>query len=176
MRPTMTRRQVLRASGGAALGLAGTLALAACGETQVVTVEKVVEKEVPVERIVTKEVPVEKVVTREVVKEVTAQRGAVKIELHHDHSSGPRGAAMSWALDRFQQTNPNILIRFVPQTDDFFDVFAIKIAAGTNGEIALLTGDMLAKWVQEGDAFTQVNEPFEQAPELGSKHYFSFGG
>ena len=164
MRPTVTRRQVLRTSGGAALGLAGALALAACGETQVVTVEKVVEKEVPVERIVTKEVPVEKVVTREVVKEVTAQRGAVKIELHHDHSSGPRGAAMSWALDRFQQTNPNILIRFVPQTDDFFDVFAIKIAAGTNGEIALLTGDMLAKWVQEGDAFTQVNEPLNKHP------------
>ena len=61
MRPTMTRRQVLRASGGAVLGVTGAIALAACGETQVVTVEKIVEKEVPVETIVTKEVPVEKV-------------------------------------------------------------------------------------------------------------------
>ena len=56
MRPTMTRRQVLRASGGAVLGVTGAIALAACGETQVVTVEKIVEKEVPVETIVTKEV------------------------------------------------------------------------------------------------------------------------
>ena len=53
------------------------------------------EKEVPVETIVTKEVPVEKVVVREVIKEVTAQRGTVKIEFHHDHTSGPRGAAMN---------------------------------------------------------------------------------
>ena len=103
MRPTMTRRQVLRATGGAAVGLTGALALAACGEAQVVTVEK----------IVTKEVPVEKIVTKEVIKEVAAQRQAVKIELHHDHTSGPRGAAMSWALERFEQINPNILIRFI---------------------------------------------------------------
>ena len=196
MRPTMTRRKVLRASGAAALGLTGALALAACGETQIVTkevpVEKIIIKEVPVERIVTqtqikevpvdrvvvqekivtKEVPVEKIVERivtkevpverVVTKEVPAQRGTVKIELHHDHTSGPRGAAMSWALERFAQVNPSVLIRFVPQTDDFFDVFAIKIAAGTNGEIALLTGDMLAKWLPAGDAFTQVNEPLKK--------------
>ena len=52
---------------------------------------------------------------REVIKEVMAERGTVKIEFHHDHTSGPRGAAMNWALERFEQTNPNILIRFVPQ-------------------------------------------------------------
>ena len=165
MRPTMTRRQVLRASGGAVLGVTGAIALAACGETQIVTVEKIVTKEVPVETIVTKEVAVEKVVTREVIKEVMAQRQAVKIELHHDHTSGPRGAAMRWALERFEQTNPNILIRFVPQTDDFFDVFAIKIAAGTNGEVALLTGYFMAQWLPAGDAFTQINEPLQKNPK-----------
>ena len=40
------------------------LAATACGETQVVEVERIVEKEVPVEKTVIKEVPVEKLVTR----------------------------------------------------------------------------------------------------------------
>ena len=164
MRPTLTRRQVLRASGGAVLGVTGAIALAACGETQVVTVEKIVEKEVPVETIVTKEVPVEKVVTREVIKEVMAERGTIKIELHHDHTSGPRGSAMSWALERFSQINPNILIRFVAQPEDFLDSFAIKQAAGTTGELALLSGYFMTAWVKSG-AFTQINESLNKNPK-----------
>ena len=42
----VTRRQLLRMGGGAALGVSGAVALAACGETQIVT------KEVPVETVV----------------------------------------------------------------------------------------------------------------------------
>ena len=175
MRPTMTRRQVLRASGGAVLGVTGAIALAACGETQVVTVEKIVEKEVPVETIVTKEVPVEKVVTREVIKEVMAERGTVKIELHHDHTSGPRGSAMSWALERFSQINPNILIRFVAQPEDFLDSFAIKQAAGTTGELALLSGYFMTAWVKSG-AFTQINESLNKKPKVGSKRCLPYTG
>ena len=70
MRPTMTRRQVLRATGGAAVGLTGVLALAACGETE----PTVITKEVPVETTVIKEVPVETIVTRTEVKEVPVDR------------------------------------------------------------------------------------------------------
>ncbi len=57
MRGSMTRRRLLRAGGGAMLGTAGVVALAACGETQVVT------KEIPIETTVIKEVPVDRIVT-----------------------------------------------------------------------------------------------------------------
>ena len=65
----VTRRKVIRALGVGSLGASAAI-LAACGETQVVTVEKIVEKEVPVEREVIKEVPVQQIVTKEVIKEV----------------------------------------------------------------------------------------------------------
>ena len=71
---SVSRRVILRAGGGAA----GAIVLAACGETQIVTVEKIVEKEVPVERIVTKEVPVEKIVTKVVTKEVPVEKIVTK--------------------------------------------------------------------------------------------------
>ena len=64
MNPVVSRRRMLRSAVMGVTGAAGIAALAACGETQVVTVEKVVEKEVPVERIVEKEVPVERVVEK----------------------------------------------------------------------------------------------------------------
>ena len=63
----VTRRQLLRMGGTAALGISGAVALAACGETQVVT------KEVPVDRVVVKEVEVEKIVTQQVEKVVTQE-------------------------------------------------------------------------------------------------------
>ena len=75
----MTRRRLL--AGG--VGVAGAAVLAACGETQVVEVEKIVTqeviKEVPVEKIVTqtqiKEVQVQKIVTQTQIKEVQVGPG-----------------------------------------------------------------------------------------------------
>jgi peptide/nickel transport system substrate-binding protein len=76
--PRVTRRRVLRTGSVALATGVGAAALAACGETKVVTkevpVEKTIVKEVPVEKIVKqtqiKEVPVEKIVTRNVIKTV----------------------------------------------------------------------------------------------------------
>ena len=165
MRPTMTRRQVLRATGGAAVGLTGVLALAACGETEptvitkevpvettvikevpvetivtrtevkevpvdrIVTQEKIVTRDVPVEKIVIKEVPVDRIVTQEkivtkevtveVIKEVAAQGRTVKIEFATDHTSGPRGKAMQWGIERFAVERPDIKIKFIPQNHHF---------------------------------------------------------
>ena len=53
--------------GAAVLGIPGTVALAACGDKQVIT------REVPVERVVVKEVEVDRVVTRRVEKVVTQE-------------------------------------------------------------------------------------------------------
>ena len=83
--PRVTRRRVLRTGSVALATGVGAAALAACGETKVVTkevpVEKTIVKEVPVEKIVKqtqiKEVPVEKIVTRNVVKTVEKMVEAV---------------------------------------------------------------------------------------------------
>ena len=78
--PSVSRRLVLRTGLAGLAGGVGAAALAACGETQVVTVEKIpvqttVIKEVPVEKIIreteVREVAVEKVVTQQVDRIVT---------------------------------------------------------------------------------------------------------
>ncbi|MCY3748008.1 MAG: hypothetical protein OXG64_01825, partial [Chloroflexi bacterium] len=146
MQTNITRRRVLIGATGAI----SAIALAACGETQVVTkevpVDRVVVKEVEVEKIVTQqvekvvtqevervvrqevpvekvvevkqvvEVPVEKVVEKVVTKEVqkivekvvqvAPQAPPVRFVFHSDHTSGPRGAAMGWALDNFAREFP----------------------------------------------------------------------
>ena len=42
--------------------------------------------------------------------------------------------------------------------------FAIKQAAGTTGELALLSGYFMTAWVKSG-AFTQINEPLKKNPK-----------
>ena len=96
---TISRRRVLRAAGFGSLAAAGAAVLAACGETQVVTrekivtqeVEKIVEKEVPVERVV------EKIVTKEVIVEVTPPAGPISGTILVDGSStvGPISQAVA---------------------------------------------------------------------------------
>ena len=199
----VTRRSLLRASGGVALGLTGAIALAACGETQIVTkevpVETTVIKEVPVERIVTqtqiKEVPVEKivvqekivikevpverivekVVTKEVVVEkiveVEAQRPPVTLVFVNDHSSGPRGAALGWALDRFRQESPHINVRYTPQPDNYATAFGVQIAAGTQAEVALLSGWFASRWHRSG-AFAQIDDVVRKRADWNPKDYY----
>ncbi len=83
----LSRRRLLRIGAVGALGSTVAAALAACGETQIVTVEKVVTqteiKEVPVEKIVpqtvVKEVVVDKIVTQTVVKEIPVDRVVEKV-------------------------------------------------------------------------------------------------
>ena len=65
----VSRRKVLRLG---ALGFAGSVVAAACGETQVV--EKIVTQQVEVEKIVEKEVPVEKVVEKIVTQQVVVEK------------------------------------------------------------------------------------------------------
>ena len=71
----VSRRSLLKLAGAGALGTGATLALAACGETQIV--------EVPVDRVVTQ--IVEKVVTQEVpitkvVEKIVTQQVAVEVQ------------------------------------------------------------------------------------------------
>ena len=75
---SVSRRRIMRLG---ALGFAGGLIAAACGETKTVEVPVEVIKEVPVEVVkqVVKEVPVERVVERQVVKEVPVDRVVEKI-------------------------------------------------------------------------------------------------
>ena len=216
----VTRRQMLRIGGSAALGISGAVALAACGETQVVTrevpvdrvvvkevevekivtqqvekivtqeVERVVRQEVPVEKIVevqkVVEVPVEKivekVVTREVEKVVEVEkiveveampvRQTAVLRLANDHSSGARGAAMSWALEKFAQQFPHIGIKFEPQDHLYIDSFSINIAAGSQPELALLDGGFFNTWVHRG-GFARIDGALAKHPDWDPSKWYS---
>ena len=168
----ISRRHALRSAVLGVTGVAGAVALAACGETQIVEVEKivtqVVEKEV--EKVVEKEV--EKVVTKEVEKvvekvvEVQAMPQAVTaiIRVAHDHTSGPRGTAMKWALEQFAKAYPHIPIKFEPQGGDYQEAFGIQMTAGTQAEVALLDAGFVNQWIQPG-GFTQINEEIRKHPD-----------
>jgi ABC-type glycerol-3-phosphate transport system substrate-binding protein len=175
---SVSRRVILRAGGGAA----GAIVLAACGETQIVTVEKIVEKEVPVERIVTKEVPVEKVVIKEVVVEkiveAEPQAQTVSFEFLSDHTSGPRAKAVKWALERYAQERPDVNVVFVPNADDINVGVPVRVAAGTLSEIALLAGQMLFNFGPDGgflpiDDIAAKNERFKPESYVFSPDHFS---
>ena len=177
MNPAISRRRMLRNAVVGLTGAAGLAALAACGETQVVTVEKIVEKEVPVERVVEKEVPVErvvekvvkeevavetvveKVITREVQVMVEAQpeQRTVKLEYATDHTSGPRGKAMQWAIERWEQLRPDVKIKFIPQDHIFYEKIAVEVAADTLSEINLLSGHSYGQFLSAG-AWLEAND------------------
>jgi hypothetical protein len=137
---------------------------------RIVTQEKVVTQQVdvPVERVVTqiveREKIVEKVVTREVEVMVEAQpeQRTVKIEFATDHTSGPRGKAMSWAIQRFAVERPDIKIKFIPQNHIFYEKIAIEAAAGTLSEVNLLNGGTYQRHI-EGESWLLINDLLDKA-------------
>ena len=154
----ITRRRFLTASSAVGVGVAGAAALAACGETKVV--EKIVTQtvEVEVEKVVTKEVQivVEKVVTQAMA---APQPKTVEFEFISDHVSGVRGKSTTWALANFQQERPDIKIKFTPQSGDFDESFAIRIAAGSAPATALLGWGFFGA---HQEAFTQINDALDR--------------
>ena len=142
-----------------------------------VPVEKVVEVkqvvEVPVEKVV------EKVVTKEVEKvvekvvEVEAQLPPVTVVFVHDHTSGPRGAAMGWGLDRFAQTVPHINIKFVPQPHTYEESFSIQMVAGTAGELALLSGWFKSRFQASG-GFMQIDDVVRKLDTFNPHDYYFY--
>ena len=91
----------------------------------------------------------------------------------HDHTSGPRGAAMKWSLDKFAQKFPHIEIKFRPQPNTYFETFAIQIAAGVQAEVALL-GEMIGKFI-EGDVWRQINGELAKHPDFDPGNYYYMG-
>ena len=188
MKRDVSRRRMLGSAVVGVTGAAGLAVLAACGETQVVTVEKIVEKEVPVERIVQKEVPVEriverivqkevpveriveKVVVREVMVEATPATRTVKIEFATDHTSGPRGKAMQWGIERWESQRPDVKIKFIPQDHIFYEKIAIEVAADTLSEINLLSGHSYGQFVASG-AWLQVNDLLAKKADFVAEDY-----
>ncbi len=146
---------------------------------RVVTQEKVVTQqvEVPVERVVTqiveREKVVEKVVTREVQVMVEAQpeQRTVKIEFATDHTSGPRGKAMSWAIERFAVERPDIKIKFIPQNHIFYEKIAIEAAAGTLSEVNLLNGGTYQRHI-EGESWLLINDLLDKRDDHDPDNYW----
>jgi ABC-type glycerol-3-phosphate transport system substrate-binding protein len=151
----------MRAASVGALGATGAAVLAACGETQIVEVEKIVTRDVEVIKEVPVEKIVEKVVTRDVEKIVEvekvivekaaaapAQAGPVTITFSTDHAAGPRGKAMAWALAAFRDSQTNISVKVLPAQD--LTKMAIDIASGTGPDTALISGRIYQILVRDG--------------------------
>jgi multiple sugar transport system substrate-binding protein len=179
----------------AGLGTGAAAVFAACGEAQVVTVEKIVTKEVPVEKIVIKEVPVEKVVTQvvtkevpvekvvtqvvtkevpvevikevqvDVVREVPAQGQVAKIEFATDHVSGPRGKAMQWAIQRFEALRPDIAVRMIPQDPSFYEKVAAQFVAGALPDVGLLSGAFFQTFVDIEGGWLKIDDLLAKNPD-----------
>ncbi len=151
MKGPMTRRRMIRALGLGSLGVSAA-ALAACGETQVVTVEKIVTQEVAVEKVVEKEVPVERVVEKVVTREVAVEKivvqeaapqmeASVPIRFMNYWASGTRWETMKAGLEEFNKQYPHIRYTLEAIPPGFYrDKVNILFAAGTVGDVVVLNG------------------------------------
>lgn len=72
--------------------------------------------------------------------EAPPEQRTVKIEFATDHTSGPRGKAMQWGIERIAVERPDIKVKFIPQNHIFYEKIAIEAAAGTLSEVNLLNG------------------------------------
>ena len=100
---------------------------------------------------------------------VIPQGDPVTIEFTSDHSSGLRGKSMQWALAEYAKLRPSVNVRYTPQPGDFIDTFAIKIAAGSESETALLEGGF---FFQHVDSFTQINDVVDKHPDFQPDQYY----
>lgn len=169
MKTHVTRRTLIRSLGVGAFGASAAAVLAACGETQVVEVERIIEKEVPVEKTVVKEVqvPVKEVVTEQVVKEVQVDRVVEKvvtktvevekvveampqkgpqppIQFMNYWSRGNRWETMKVGLEIFDKKHPEIQYDLIPLPPRFYqEKSAIMFAAGTVGDLLVMNGGQM---------------------------------
>ncbi len=165
-RKTLSRRRVLSFT---ALGAGAALALAACGETRTVEVDRIVTKEVPVEKIVEKEVLVEKIVVKEVTKivervvveQAPLQRPPRTIRFTSKFTSGARNEYVTWLKDNFEKENAWADIKLETISGaDLWDKLAAMFAAGTDPDVMLVFKFVTGNWMPKGvfhpiDAFLQ---------------------
>ena len=187
MRTHVTRRTLIRSLGVGAVGASAAALVAACGETQVVTVERVVEKEVPVEKIIEKEGPVQQIVTKEIIKEVPVevqkvvtqvvererivekivevapQKGpSPPVQFMNYWSGGNRWETMKVGLEIFDKKHPEIQYDLIPLPPRFYqEKSAIMFAAGTVGDLLVMNGGQMFQF--EGNLLP-LNDI---APKLG---------
>ena len=188
----MTRRRVLGLAGMLGVGVAGSVALAACGETQVVEKIVTVEVERIVEKVVTQEVErvVEKVVTVEVERIVrvpveesdeqktpTARpqpspfRQIVVVRYLTDHTSRARGRALQWGMEEFALRQPAIKVRIHPYGGRTMERLAIQFQAGTAEHLVLPEQSAFLKFHAK-DAFTDVTDLVSRMGVVKDDYYF----
>ena len=147
----MSRRRLVRLGLVAAAGASGAAVLAACGETQIVEIERVVTKtvveivtkEVPVEtvKIVTKEVPVVSEVIREVPVEIIKEVQLAAPEplfVTFSMIGGVVAERMKHEMELFSEPNPNVKVRFNISGDEiaYKDAAPQLFASGDRPDIA----------------------------------------
>jgi len=107
MASTLSRRTILRSMAVGSLGVSSTV-LAACGDTKVVEVEKVVEKIVEVEKVVEKQVVVEVTNTKIVQLEAAPQLAPISLQISSDWTSGIRKKTFEFMKQEYEKLNPHV--------------------------------------------------------------------
>ena len=188
-RATITRRRFARLATAGGLGALGILALAGCGESQVVTETKIerVTVEVPVEKVVTQivekekvvEKSVEKIVTQIVEKEkivekiVTVPATVAKpqaIQLVHSTwwglESGGFGLFEQKYIDLYQTLRPHVTIEYRNWPwAEYHTKLLTQAAAGTNPDTFAHSNVFYPKLVKRGGALP-LDEWVKAHPEF----------
>ena len=157
MRKTLSRRAVLRATGAGSIGVSAAAVLAACSESEPEPAPAAAAAPAMTEALA--------------MAESMPQTEPVTIRYVSDHTSGPRGAAMQWGLREYAKLRPNINVRFEPQPADYRELFPLQMAAGTQGEVAMLDGGMLGAFVAAG-GFTQINDALDKRDDYHRNNYY----
>ena len=149
----ISRRQLLRRGAVLAGGAVGVAALAGCGETQIVEVEKVVEKVVTKE--IVKEVEVEKIVTQ--IVEVEAKKKQISTEVviwNHQGSDDPNRISIETMWNNvLRDEHPNSSIRwevlawYTPEGKAKLDT---AIASGTAADMMFLSAVFTTEYAMKG--------------------------
>ncbi len=168
MRKTLSRRAALRAAGAGAMGVGAAAVLAACGESEP---EPAPATPAAAAAPAATAAPAMTEAPAPAMAEAMPAKESVTIRYVSDHTSGPRGAAMQWGLREYAKMRPNINVRFEPQPADYRELFPLQMAAGTQGEVAMLDGGMLGAFVADG-GFTQINDALDKRDDYDKNDYY----
>ena len=179
MKPLMSRRRLL----AGAVGMAGAVTLAACGEEQVA--EETVAREAPAET----PVPAQKVVTAEqpaaarvetaapAEKVVTVEPAAPQAELSGDsirHGSrvgSPRASHAVGLGAILPEAAEHQLCKVEPIGGDYWDALSIQAAAGSLAELVLWDGWLFNQWRGEGIT-VPINDTVDKMPGWDPDEYY----
>ena len=146
----INRRRLLALAGG---GAAGALVLAACGEGEPAEPAPAPVTEAPA--------TAEPAPAATAAMEAMPQQAFVTINYSTDHTSGPRGAATQWGIEKFAELEPNIGVKVVHRPGG---EQPILLASGVAPEVLLGNQFVFSNFQPDG-AFVTITDVAQQHAE-----------